>query len=410
MANTYHDYLGEKYGDAFTKNTDEGVPVAVEIVGAVDKMEQVLGVPVSEPLELTTYKDAQEMLVDLKESGVSNLSVKLSGWMNHGIRQRMLSDVDLISELGSKKDLKALLEYAAENEINVYLDGVTNYAYDSGLLDGFSVYSDAARFVNKEKVELLEYDPVYYGEQDWKDSYYLLKPEQVNKMIGNLAEAAADYGAQGVSFRDVGYQLSADYNHKEPVSRQEALNMQVEELENIKKSGLGIMTNMGNDYTLGVTDFITNMDLNGSVYTILDETVPFYQIAIHGYVNYAGEALNLSGDCQEELLKSAEYGAGLYFTFMEEETTQLQNTYYTQYFGANYDAWKDRMMEIYNRYETELGDTCQERIVDHEILADGVAVTTYENGAKVYVNYNTSDYTIQNQITIPARDYLVTHE
>lgn len=115
--------------------------------------------------------------------------------------------------------------------------------------------------------------------------------------------------ARGVSFRDTGYQLSADYNQKELVTRQTALNMQLEELENIKASGLSVMTNMGNDYVLGTTDFITNMDLKGSNYTIIDETVPFYQIAIHGYVNYTGKALNLSGDYQEELLKAAEYGA-----------------------------------------------------------------------------------------------------
>lgn len=407
MADAYHDYLEEKYGDAFTETTEESVPVAVEIIGAVDKMEQVLGVPVSEPLKLTTYQEAEEILKDLQENGVSNLSVKMSGWMNHGVRQRMLSDVDLISDLGNKKQLKSLLSYAGENGIRIYLDGVTNYAYDSDFFDGFSVFRDAARLANKEKVELLEYDPVYYGEQEWKDSYYLLKPEKMVQMIQNLADAAADYGAQGVSFRDTGYQLSADYNHKNLVTRQEVLNIQQEEMDKISDSGLGIMTNMGNDYMLGVTDFITNMDLNGSEYTIIDETVPFYQMAIHGYVDYAGEALNLSGDYQEELLKSVEYGAGLYFTFMEAETTELQNTYYTQYFGANYDAWKDRMMEIYGRYESELGKTCKERMTDHETLTDGVKMTVYENGTKVYVNYNMTDYKMENGTVVPARDYLV---
>ena len=88
----------------------------------------------------------------------------------------------------------------------------------------------------------------------------------------------------------------------------------------------------------------------------------------------------------------------------------MQNTYYTQYFGANYDSWKERMMEIYSRYNAELGDIYAERIVDHEILEDGVARTTYENGTNVYVNYNVTDYRTNDGIVIPARDYLVTHE
>lgn len=151
MANAYHDYLGEKYGEAFDKNTDETVPVAVEVIGAVDKVEQILGVPVSRPLALTTYEETQKMLQEIKESGVSNLSVKMSGWMNGGINQKILKDVDLISDLGSKKDIKSLLSYAEENDIDIYLDGVTNYANDSGVSDGFLVFRDAARLVSKEK-------------------------------------------------------------------------------------------------------------------------------------------------------------------------------------------------------------------------------------------------------------------
>ena len=109
------------------------------------------------------------MLQEIKEVVCQNLSVKMSGWMNGGINQKILKDVDLISDLGSKKDIKSLLSYAEENDIDIYLDGVTNYANDSGVSDGFLVFRDAARLVSKEKVELLEYDTVYYGEQDWKD-------------------------------------------------------------------------------------------------------------------------------------------------------------------------------------------------------------------------------------------------
>ena len=118
-------------------------------------------------------------------------------------------------------------------------------------------------------------------------------------------------------------------------------------------------------------------------------------------------ALNLSGDYQEELLKAAEYGAGLYFVFMDAESTELQNTYYTQYFGSNYDSWKDEMLEIYSRYDAELGKTYKQRITNHEVLDEGITLTAYEDGTKVYVNYSSTDYKIKSGITLPARDYMV---
>ena len=410
MAGAYRNYLTDKYGSAFEANVDAEVPVTVEVVGAVDKIEQICGVPVRKPLKVTSYSEAEELLKELKAAGMNNVSVKLSGWMNGGIKQSILKKVKLISRLGSKKDLESLIAYANDNEIALYLDGITNYAYNSKVTDGFLQFRDAARMVSKEKAELSEFSTIWYGEVDWKDPYYLLKPSVILDMMENLAGAASKYEAAGVSLRDTGYALSADYNEKQMVTREEAKKQQINELQKIKDQGLGVMTNMGNDYTLGQTDFITNMDLNGSVYTILDETVPFYQMAIHGFVNYAGEPLNLTGDSQEELLKSAEYGAALSFTYMKEDPTELQNTYYTQYFGANYDGWKDKMTEIYSRYSQDLSGIFAQQMTAHDLLDEGVTSTTYADGTIVYVNYNYEDYTTEDGLKLPARDYLVDHE
>lgn len=286
--------------------------------------------------------------------------------------------------------------------------------------DGIFAYSKEARAILSECIHKgeeghpgepmwnpdLHLDKIYYGEQNDQNPYYLLKPEIILQNVENLSKAADTYGGAGISLRDIGYELSADYNQKQLVTRENMKKEQVALLNGIKASGQKIMTNMGNDYTLGVTDFITNMDLNGSGYTILDAAVPFYQIAIHGYVNYAGEALNLTADCEEELLKSAEYGAGLYFSLMDADATELQNTKYTQYFGANYEASKDELFAIYTRYQKELGSVFHQRIVDHAILDSGITLTVYEDGTKVYVNYNYDNVTMDG-IEIPARDYLV---
>ena len=137
-----------------------------------------------------------------------------------------------------------------------------------------------------------------------------------------------------------------------------------------------------------------------------DLPTQYGEFKIHGYVNYAGEAISLTADCEEELLKSAEYGAGLYFSLMDADATELQNTKYTQYFGANYEASKDELFAIYTRYQKELGSVFHQRIVDHAILDSGITLTVYEDGTKVYVNYNYDNVTMDG-IEIPARDYLV---
>lgn len=406
MAQAYSSYLLEKYDGYLTLNNDTQTPVTVEIVGAVDKIKQVLGVPVSKPLELTTYNEAQEMIQELTAEGLENMSVKLTGWMNGGVQQKILKKTKTISDLGSSKDLKQMVAVANGLGVQVYLDGITNYAYDSDILDGFSTFRDAARFVSKERAELYEYSTVDYDKRESQDTHYLLKGDLIPRMAQNLVSCAEKYQA-GVSFADYGYELSSDFYRKNPLSRQEAMLQQANQLREIKDSGMSIMIHMGNDYALPYADVITNMDLSGSEYTLIDREIPFYQLALHGYVNYTGESLNLTQNQEEELLKSAEYGAGLSFTFMQETAFTLQNTLYTQYFGAEYDAWHDKAVEIYTRYNEELANIFNQRMTDHAYITDTLTCTTYEDGTKVYVNYSYSDATTAKGNKVPARDYVV---
>lgn len=94
----------------------------------------------------------------------------------------------------------------------------------------------------------------------------------------------------------------------------------------------------------------------------------------------------MTQNTQNELLNSAEYGAGLAFTFMKESAFELQNTLYTEYFGADYSAWHDEMLEIYTRYNEELGHTFNQKMVGHEYVTSELTCTIYEDGTKVYVN------------------------
>ncbi len=404
MAKSWQGYLADKYGEYFTPKEDTQAPAVIEILGAVDKTKQIMGIPVSRPLKLTSYREAEEILREINREGMTNLYVKLSGWMNGGVRQKILKDAKPVSELGGKKNLQSLISYVNENGMHLYLDGVTDYAYDSTLTDGFFIFSDAARLVSKEMVELHPYSTVSYVDLEGADAYYLLKGEKILQMARNLSEEAQKLGG-GVSFQNIGCELSSDFNRDEPMSRMAQLKQQEALLREVNDSGQGIMTNMGNDYAAVYTDMVANMDLSGSKYTILDRTVPFYQLAVHGYVNYTGESLNLAQDFEEELLLSAEYGAGLSFTLMEESAFALQKTLYTEYFGASYDTWHDRMLEIYIKYNAEMGHIFQQKMTDHEWLAEKISCTTYEDGTRVYVNYGYQDYTTEEGDIVQARDY-----
>lgn len=406
MAKCYQGYLKDKYGEYFTKNDDETTPVTLEIVGAVDKVRQILGVPVSRPLRLTKYSEAEDMIRQLTSEGMSNISVKLTGWCNGGVNQKILRKAKTVGTLGSKKDLKSLGNAADELGVDLYLEGVTHYEYDSGLFDGFFSFTDAARFLSKERAEQFVYSHVTYSARESFNSYYLLHPDLIKENTQTLSKAADTYNTN-VAFRDTGKELSSDFYLKNTVSRQQAMVSQAEMLKEIEDGGKKVMINMGNDYAIPYTEVVTNMDLSGSGYTILDEEIPFYQLAIHGFVDYVGEPLNICGNSQEQLLESAEYGAGLSFSLMRETAFALQKTLYTEYYASDFAATHDWMMEIYNRYNSEMGHVFNQEMTGHDKLGENLSCTVYEDGTKVYVNYGFTDETTADGVTVPARDYVV---
>ncbi|MBE5794195.1 MAG: hypothetical protein E7323_05895 [Clostridiales bacterium] len=406
MANVYGEYLRQHNPELAASVASEQMPVSVEMVGAIDKTMVKFGLPIDSVVATTTFEQAQQIIGELDEGGIQNLSVRYSGWANRGLTQRVLTDVKVIKQLGGEAGMKNLISFAKDHNANVYFDGVNCFAYDSGIFQGFIGFSDAARYTTREQVKIYPYDIITYLESDWLDPYYLTTPSYAKENASNLIDKLSELGAQGVAFRDIGYMLSADYNPKKLVTREEAKVIHQETMKEAKAAGQNVIIRMGNDYALPYADLITDMDLNGSSYAILDRNVPFYQIALHGLKDYTGEPINLASDTVEQFLQCVEYGAGLNYTFMAEDTKILQDTLHSGFYAAHYDSWKDSAIETINRYQTDMNGLNQQKIVDHEMRDSGVAVTTYEDGTKVYVNYSERLRRVDG-VNIPARDYSV---
>lgn len=408
LATEYRQYLMKRYPE-LTKKENTTVPMAVEMIGAVDNTEHILGYPVTRSLALTTYSQAQDILKQLKGAGVESLSAKYTGWFNTGVNQKSPAKVSLVGRLGGKSDLKSLTAYASgTGGLDLFMNAKFMYVMKDKLGDGFGVNRDAAKFVSREICELYTLDPIIYQtNEDYEncERYYLVKPSYTIANVDKYLESISDYGVRNIGFEDVGDTLAGDYNPKARVSRETSMKMQVDKLKALKESGSLVMTNSGNQYAVPYSDYITDVNIDPRAVNIIDESVPFYAIALHGIANYSGSAINLSEDERDMVLKSAEVGAGLYYTFMHASTSELQDTDYTQYYACNFMDWKDSAIALYNRFNTELGDTYSQYIAGHEKLASGVYKTTYESGKVVLVNYNYADYDY-NGTKVPKRDFV----
>lgn len=406
LANGYGDYLRETVPELAEAKSSEDTPVSVELVGAIDKTVEKFGLPIDSVFATTTFDQASSMLQNMSDSGIRNLNVRFSGWANGGVTQKVFTRVDILRELGGKSAMQKLIANAKELGIPLYFDGVNCFAYDSGIFDGFISFTNAARYTTREQVQLYPFDVVDFSLMTYRDAYYLVRPDYAKANTTNLLNALANVEAAGVSFRDIGSFLSGDYNPKDTTTREEVKAMNIDSMKEAQGLGQKVMIKQGNDYALPYADVITDMDLTGTKYGIIDESIPFYQIALHGMKDFTGDSVNTTGDYVDEFLKCVEYGAGLNYTFFAQDGKVLQDTTHTNFFGASYASWAEEFAEDVTAYQAATAGLNQQRIVSHQKLDDNITVTGYEDGTKVYVNYSDRD-TIINGIFINARDYTV---
>ena len=405
MAKDYRNYLMGRYPELSDKVTKTDLPTAVELIGSIIKVQHVLGFPKDLPYALTTYDEMNTILKDLKDSGWEGLNVVLNGWFNRGVVHDWPNDVDLIRKLGRKKDFTNLLNKAAGYGYSVSGKAEFQFVYNNKMLDSFVARRDASRFLSNEVAGFHEISDVWFGEDKESDTYYYARPGYSAKAIESYLKDVDKLGIKNIAWGSIGGKLGSDYRSKDGVSREAVLNQHQSKLAELKDRE-NVVYN-GNEYTVPYADLVINFPIHADGTSIEDESIPFFPIALHGYVRYTGDSVNITNDYVSNLLNSAETGAGLYFIFMDATGDELQESDFTYYFGANYDSWKDAAKTLYNRYKSDFGNLTTETIENHIKLDDSVYCTVYSNGTKVYVNYRTFAYTTKDGVTIPAQDWVV---
>ena len=413
MAGEYRSWLIEKYPQIFSKKENEkksakeGVPVAIEIIGAVNKTQHRLGIPLDLPLKLTSYKETTSMIEDFADFGWENVHIKLNGWFNRSVEHTVPLNIKLIGELGSKKDFKGIISAAEKNNYTLYPEVDFVFARDVGNFSGFSLNRDAARYVSRQRVQRYPYSFIWFGERkSWGKLNYLARPVAVNKMIDVFMKKADKLGIKNIAFRNLGSKLAGDYHEKRRVSREASMKMRQLKFDQLKKSDAEILVRGGFSYSSPWASIITDMNLDKQFLSVTDDAIPFYQIVLHGLVPYTGAAINLAEDYSRNLLKTIESGAGLYFSFKTEDTAVLQETKFRQFYANEYAKWIGDADAIYKIFSADFGHLYNQSIIDHQILSHGVTLTEYEDGTKVIVNLTNNLWNYGGNI-VDANNYIV---
>lgn len=387
MAKEYRNYLIHT-NVIGTKTTLSDVPFNLELVGAIDKRETVLGIPYNKIAPLTTFSQSMDIIKGLLENNIRSINLKYSGWANDGVSNSAYSGIKTLNGLGGRKEFIKLVEFAQSNNIGFYPDVELLYVYKDHAFDGFDSKTDVSRNINRQISIISQINPSTGSIRlESPLQKYVISPKMFSPYLASALKELSTLKVTGLSLSSIGTGVSADYNENNIIDRALGFNMIKSAMDEQLKGKYKILFDGCNAGLLQYASGLLNIPMDSSEFAISDESVPFYQIAIHGYIPYSGEALNMAKDYTNNLLKSFETGASLYSQWMYEENGVLIESKRKDLYSLSYKTWFDETVKLYLEYNNDIKNVINAVIVDHKKIADNVYLTEYDNKTITIVNY-----------------------
>lgn len=378
MAERYREYLIEEKNVERIENPDESIKLHLNLLGGGISE----GFLWDTYLPLTTIDQSMEILDQLSDLGIHNMSVTYHGWQRKGYGSYG-GNLPVARQLGGNSKMKELADFVDAKGYSLSLDAAT-YSYNNTGKDKFRANRDGLR-------DLSAY--VIRGRRG-EGSSTLVSPLFMEQVIYNDLPEFAELGIKGVLYGDnIGARLSTDYNERYAASRHEVLEIQQNIFQRTNEEVGPVQVQSANFYALPYITHIEQMDKDYSYDLFVDDIVPFSQIAIHGLLTYSFNYGNMSGNASENFLKGIEYGAvPSYLVTHEQSHRLLEASSMRRFYSTNYDDWESQIISQYQLLNSALADVQDQFIVNHQEIAPNVYETEYENGTRIFVNYNPGVY------------------
>jgi len=413
MAAAYRQFL-VKNGDLtpITENNDR--TFYLDIIGTVDVVNHFLGVPYMTEQVMTSFADANHILDNLNAGGIYNVQMQLHGWFNGGINHYVARNVNQSRRLGSQSEMQAL--NARLQADGGALNPAVNFMLTNFHSRRFNSTFEAARDIpgmrgvmSRVARDMLSTRFSYHS-NDW---FYIVHPGVIPFHVESFMPAyRRSTGLDSLALLDMGDFLTESMYRQGSVDREHSRLISREQLGLLNQEFPHLVVFGGNDYAIRYASHLVDVPTRADWFYIIDHEVPFYQMVMHGYIEFAGSPVNLqsSPDVRGALLNSMATGASPRFTMTAEPTRIFQFSPHERMYSTQYVNWIRAAVDHYQEFNDVYRYLLTERIIDfiplYGSVGSSVSVTVFSNGTRIYVN-NTNEEFVGHGVIIPPMDFVV---
>lgn len=344
---------------------------------------------------MTTADQIREMYRELLDEGITDILSVYKGWQKNGINALPITGYKADKDIGGTSALTSLIKDTKDMGIDFYL------------------YQDALR-VNPELSNanfnmMKQITKRVYEEWSYKYVFKMFRYLTPTRSMNNLESAAKSYSKKDVTNIALGgvTNILFTYAHKGNVySRVDTANIYEETVKRLDKDMTFVMEKPLS-YLWKYTDAILDMPVASSNYIFTDEEVPFLSIALKGILPMYGEYTNFEANKQKYFLQLIEMGINPSFYLTYEDPSELQYTNSSDIYSSKYSVYKNTIIEYYKNLKEVYEQTKGAEITEHSQYDNGVTIVTYDNGVKVYLNYNEAATVVVDGCQLEPMSYKV---
>lgn len=368
-----YDAMAAKYRRMLAEKRSSEVQAAspgivLEAYGAVLRNGSIAGIPVDRIVPLADIGQVKAFADAIGDQ----VLIRYCAWSEDELKQQLPTASSVLRQIGGEAQMEALSQ-----AYPVHLNVNPVQFSKAGLLT-----SDwAIKRLSQELATQYEYSRATRRAARRKGVTYMLKPEKfadtAEKISRKLPYSLCIDGAGGVCY--------SDFDQDGTFNRQQTLDAMQQMIQTL--AGAGAMVDTGFAYALPYASCVVDAPDQSSRLKITQQTVPFYQLTLSGLVPVTGESINLTDDHQEAILKAAETGMLIKYTYLGDTYVDLTDTDLETLYAVNSDGWAEELQNAYSRLQHVYDATQDCGILRHETVAEAVVRVTWENGTVVTVNY-----------------------
>lgn len=318
-------------------------------------------------IRLTSFKQISWMLDRLKDLGI-RANLVLTGWERSGFEGE---NPTTFPPFDGSRGLKSVIERA--KNLSHFISLSVNF---------LEIYQNSRDFYRRLTLKSPVKLPV---EQNTYRKGYIICPQVALTKFQRFYAEAKKIGVASIELRRLGRGLIECFDDGHSVDRFDCAQNYSEMLNSAG------MIDGGCGYGIdSINTFISAPSTSSGFFG--GESIPLWQIALHGIVRYSFEPINLRKDFDYEFLKTLEYGALPTAMLTYESPILIKDTFYKSLFSSRFLDWQNDLKREYELFNRRLGYLQYHFITDHRELSRYVYQTTYNDGTKVIVNYSNKEF------------------